>query len=479
MTKLSELKKETLLNTEEYYEVAKAIRAGKPIDFYYSQKSSVSPLYWAGPGAGPEASKRITVQPYALGISNKYTGSGVFMLAMIRKGETFSMSNTGIWRTYYLHRMADIEQSSERWVTPNKRPPDDKLFKNIGEVRSLLKSIGGLENIAEVNKDIALKMTKINQVAKGVDRLTNKVERIYVDLGKRLEDFLLYKAKQDTIDELVKELMKTVDILNIKQEDFITKNDIKSLKETINSLSGRVTEMKKAVDIILPIVKTKIPDHIRTLEKQKEGVVLLLNTLEEAYKNKTLSKKEYEKAFKSNQKQLKKLENILKKEWDKFKKQSKPAKEKKPEETKEIETKPQDAGKTQPSTEAIPESKEKAPGAQEAAEATSSEDTKKESTELKPSEATKEGEEKPEKKPEETPEKTLPAEELKKDEEKKEVQKTPEKKEPKSKEEAKKAEMIEVSNVNSLLADLEDTFKKGLIGKEAFEKTKKALMKKK
>ena len=194
MTKLSELKKETLLNTEEYQAVSDAIRAGKPIDFYYSQKSSVSPLYWAGPGAGPEASKRITVQPYALGISNKYTGSGVFMLAMIRKGETFSMSNTGIWRTYYLHRMGDIEQSSERWVTPSKRPTDDKLFKNIGEITMVHKELNSIPQDADLDTDIDYDISEaeeadIKDLQKDVDEFSKNKEKIKTklsDIAKQL-----------------------------------------------------------------------------------------------------------------------------------------------------------------------------------------------------------------------------------------------------------------------------------------------------
>jgi hypothetical protein len=192
------------------------------------------------------------------------------------------------------------------------------LIKNLGDIRALLKSIGGLENIAEVNKAISKKGELLSERAKKIDRLSAKIEEIFVDLNKKMEDFFLYKAKQETLDEMVQEIMRSTDSFSVQMKEYVNKKDLEALKEGVTSVGTRLREMKKLIDMIIPIMKLKIPESLQELQKEKEDIENLMESMEESYKKGKISQKEYRDLKKRNQDKLAGLKKSLQDEWSKF-----------------------------------------------------------------------------------------------------------------------------------------------------------------
>ncbi|MBI4020018.1 MAG: hypothetical protein HY367_01690 [Candidatus Aenigmarchaeota archaeon] len=198
----------------------------------------------------------------------------------------------------------------------------EKLEKKLDEVaraaastQVLIKGIGGLENIATLNREMSQKTAGVSETAKRIDRLSDKIEKIFVELNKNLGEFVLYKTKQDTMDELVKDMLKSLDGLTIKLEGYVQKEDMNLIKADIAALSGKLDEVGKLIDMIIPVVKLKLPDTIQGLKKEKEDIDLLLASLEETYKRKGLSRREYVKARETNLQKLGVIDEQLKKEW--------------------------------------------------------------------------------------------------------------------------------------------------------------------
>lgn len=194
----------------------------------------------------------------------------------------------------------------------------DGMAKTLADIKSLLESIGGLENIAGVNKDVADKMVKITQTAKHIERLTERVEKMFLELNKNMEEFIVYKAKQETSEEIVKELMKTVDDLGIRLEGYLMKGDINPIKEEIINLGKQMDEIKKSMETIIPMAKEKLPEPIQNFQKERETIVTLLVSLDDSFKKGKIKKESYSKAKDENQKKLQEIEDKLAKELKKF-----------------------------------------------------------------------------------------------------------------------------------------------------------------
>jgi hypothetical protein len=190
----------------------------------------------------------------------------------------------------------------------------EDLAEKINKVHEMLKGIGSTENLMTLNKDIQEKLEDINEAVKYIERLGTKTEKIFVDLNQYLGDFIRYKARQEDVEESLKEIVKSIDALNVKFEDYVNKKDLDSLKEDDIVIKKQIEEINK----VLPILKAKLPDEIAELRREKEDISLLLDAMKEQLNAGKISKVEYERAKKNNEKKLKEIERDLDKEWRKI-----------------------------------------------------------------------------------------------------------------------------------------------------------------
>lgn len=306
------------------------------------------------------------------------------------------------------------------------------LIKRITQVEEVLKKIGSLEKIADFGRDIAKRLVEIENREKRIGRISDRIDSIFMELNKRLDEFMLYKAKQDTLDELSREMMKAIDEINTKIEGFAKKEDLDLLRETLESrISG----------VGIPAASPEV----MKLQQQKSEIEGLLGILEEQFKKGELKKEEYEKAKKVN---TERLENIDKKIQEKSQAAltgapapvEEPVGQPAPEPLKE--KKPAEAPK---------------PGAKK---------------EEKPMEGKKPAETPPTEAPPTTPlEEKKPAEKPPEEKpiEKKVVEKLPKEKKPAEEKPVKKGRK------EQMLEELGESYKKGEISKEAYEKTRKMI----
>ncbi|MCK5372833.1 MAG: hypothetical protein KAJ20_00670, partial [Candidatus Aenigmarchaeota archaeon] len=187
------------------------------------------------------------------------------------------------------------------------------LIKTAKHTDDLLKSIGGLENVANINHDITKKMEHINEKGKSVDHIFSKIEKMFVDMNKNLDDFNIYQTRQDNMNDVLEDTLKNVDQLGVKFNSYIDKKDMKTMQNNMDALSEKIEVMMGILKKAVPFAEAEIPKDLQDLENQKEDIESLLSTLESEYKKKQISEIDYNKIKMKNEAYLDKIKEEISK----------------------------------------------------------------------------------------------------------------------------------------------------------------------
>ncbi|HKZ45622.1 MAG TPA: hypothetical protein VJ343_02860 [archaeon] len=202
----------------------------------------------------------------------------------------------------------------------------EDLAEKINKVHEMLKSIGNVENLAGISKDVEEKLEDIKEAVKYIERIGSKTEKIFIDLSKGLDDLAVYKAIQSDFDDSMKEIIKTIDGLNVKFESYVSKKDLDAFKEDVFVIKKQIEEINK----ILPMLQINFPESMITLRKDKEDILMFLDSVEEQLRAGKLIRSEYEKIKESNKKKLKEIDEQLDREWKILEKVLKPTEKQEP-----------------------------------------------------------------------------------------------------------------------------------------------------
>lgn len=190
----------------------------------------------------------------------------------------------------------------------------DDITTKLNETYDMLKGIGGLENLVNVNKNIQKKIEEMNELSKYVERLSLKVEKVFVDMNKNLDDFVSYKIKQEGIFDSVNDLVKNMDGINVKFEGYATKRDFQNVEEDLLVAKKELEDITKS----LPMINISLPEPVMQIRKQMDDIRMLIDSLEEQHRNGKLNLNDYKKIKEVNQKKLLDLESQIKDEWNKI-----------------------------------------------------------------------------------------------------------------------------------------------------------------
>jgi chromosome segregation ATPase len=180
------------------------------------------------------------------------------------------------------------------------------MVKDVNEIKTLFKEIGSVENLVNVSKRINEKFIKMENMLKDVEKISEKLEKHFVEINKKLEEFEEYKNKQMQIDGLSKDLLKAVDDINVKIGKLASEEELFKLKEIVNSFTKDLEDVKKSVASGLPFLGP-LPEEVQQLQKQKDEIKTLLSSIDEQYKARALKEEEYKRIREAN---LQKLADI-------------------------------------------------------------------------------------------------------------------------------------------------------------------------
>ena len=228
----------------------------------------------------------------------------------------------------------------------------EDLASKIGEIHAMLREAGGVENLAALSKDVKKQADDIKEALKYTERMAFKTEKIFLDLSKNLQEFAVFKTRMEVLDETVKDLLKTVDALGLKVENLPTKNDLDTLRTDLLAMQKEIEEMKK----VLPLLDAKLPETIVSLRKERESILLFLESLEEQFKTKAISRSDYEDAKKKSMAKLASIEKSLREEWKTL--EAMVSKGSAPEVTEEAVVAPEKTSEEKRAEEEVPEKEE-------------------------------------------------------------------------------------------------------------------------
>ena len=314
------------------------------------------------------------------------------------------------------------------------------ILKRVNQIQIILEKLGNIESIATMTKDISKKLVSIDDKEKKITRLADKIDNMFVEINKRLEEFMFYKAKQDSLDDLSKEMLKSMDEMTTKLTRYAEKDDLEILRDTLENKINSIMKEEGGTSIS------------RQLQQERSEVESLMRLLDEQFKKGQISKKDYERAKGANLQKLREFEGGVQKATAPIVAESR--------ETIIEQTPPVEEEEAEPSISQEPEVQKEESGLAHAAKIAQLPEPqavpKKESAEPKPTPAKPEPSKKALPPKEEIAQKTVTKEEIAK----KIAEKPPDKKQ-------------------KMLADLEYSFRKGLISQKAYETAQKMIIAKK
>jgi chromosome segregation ATPase len=145
-----------------------------------------------------------------------------------------------------------------------------ELSKTIKGFRDMLGKIKDVKNLVNISNEMTKIFTNVQQERRTINKTAGKIETIFSELSRKVSEFDSYKDKVDFNAETMHDLMKSLDMLEVKLEDVLKKEDMGKIDERIKKME---TEVKDNVQDIKDIVNMLISSLKRTnlreiIEKQ-------------------------------------------------------------------------------------------------------------------------------------------------------------------------------------------------------------------
>jgi len=188
------------------------------------------------------------------------------------------------------------KEMSNQALRVNKLEETSKEFgEMLKRIEMLLRNIGSLEHVIKIGTEASEKLMDMQNMQRSVQKMSDKIQGMYAELSKRMEEFMLYRAKQDRVDDMLNDVLKNLDELNTKAAYFVTRDDLDSFRSSVQATIASAASY----------APTTASDE---RESQKEEIQMLLKTLEDEFRSKSISKGEYEKMRNANLAKLRELD---------------------------------------------------------------------------------------------------------------------------------------------------------------------------
>jgi chromosome segregation ATPase len=190
------------------------------------------------------------------------------------------------------------------------------IFKRFEDSQKILESIKSVENLKNKVNEMEDLVSKSIENKAEVDRLAGKTEKFYTEIEDKIKDFTKMKTDLERIDDLTKEMTKSIDEVNINIVGVSKKEDLDKFKSTIDDViisnKEKLEERLKEIEDSLNIPTEELSSNVVELQNKREGIVNLMKNIEEQYKKGAIKKETFEEVEEKNEIVLKKLEEDIK-----------------------------------------------------------------------------------------------------------------------------------------------------------------------
>ena len=157
------------------------------------------------------------------------------------------------------------------------------LSKRVTKVEKILESIKSMENLRKIVKDIEDKLSRMKEIESSVKRDAAKAEKFYLETQESLEDFEKLKETTEKLDELTKEILRSLDEIKIEMDTKVTKEE-------------RNNTIKEA----LKVPESHKDERIKELESKKQEILKLIESIEKQKNQGIISEVAYQELLEKN-----------------------------------------------------------------------------------------------------------------------------------------------------------------------------------
>jgi chromosome segregation ATPase len=246
---------------------------------------------------------------------------GELRSSILEKDKTFNQVESGFEKVREIFQelqpkkiRADLDRKEDAIEKVNAKVEsfDTKIAdmkKKMDDVVAIMEKIKDLKNVVAVSETISKKMAKIEDERKEMTKLAAKVESMFSEITEKMTEFHNYRGKIEFSAESMHDMMKSLDMLEVKVENSLSKDDAKKIDDRIEQLETDLTDKIQLVrdivdDLVTSLKKGGVKDMLKEAGKTRMDEI-----------NKKFSKIEnYEKALKETNDQLTKLREEKNKE---------------------------------------------------------------------------------------------------------------------------------------------------------------------
>ncbi len=127
----------------------------------------------------------------------------------------------------------------------------DQIGKATRKTEKILDKFKSYENMLDISKQIRKQAEKINDSEKYTARMAAKTEKIFAELDSRLSEFQKYKKEIDDTNEMLRDMIKSTDSIEVKTDSLLSKDSFAKVKQEQDNKSAELdTRIKTLKDIV-------------------------------------------------------------------------------------------------------------------------------------------------------------------------------------------------------------------------------------
>jgi len=239
---------------------------------------------------------------------------GELRSSILEKDKTFNQVETGFERVREIiqelqpkkiraeldKREDEIERLNAKFEASDTKVTDVK--KKMDDVVGIMDKIKDLRNVVAVSENISRKMAKIEEEKKETTKIAAKVESMFSEITEKMTEFHNYRDKIEFSSESMHDMMKSLDMLEVKVENALTKDDAKKMDDRMEQLERDLSDKIQLVrdivdDLVTSLKQGGVKDMLREAGKTRIDEI-----------NRKFSQIEnYEKGLKETRDELSKL----------------------------------------------------------------------------------------------------------------------------------------------------------------------------
>ncbi|MEM5830487.1 MAG: hypothetical protein QW409_01300 [Candidatus Aenigmatarchaeota archaeon] len=158
----------------------------------------------------------------------------------------------------------------------------NKIIEELKEIRRVYLKFKSLEELEKIEKEFKKDFSEIKKSEEKIFSQSAKVESIYLDINKKIEEILNIKKDVEKLKDSFKDMLKDLNELKILSSSFIRKEELNELKERLKNIKALEEELRNKVNAInLQVDTSKLEEFLNSLKKENEIIFEKLKLIDD------------------------------------------------------------------------------------------------------------------------------------------------------------------------------------------------------